>query len=1745
MKKALLLLLVCALGFTVYGQTISLRSADKAECVKSDMNGLHASFSFASIEAENMETERGAFSWINLANTVIGGNEGDPQIPVVNELIAIPFGANPRIEITSYNMTDYRLSDFGINTLVPRQPSLRKDQKPEEVPFVYNATAYQTRGLATAPRATVAVDGVMRGIQVGKMSIEPVSYDPVNNTLRVFNDIEVEVYFDGADIKETENTLLKTYTPYFDIVYSQLFNGRAVTDVYSSHPDLYTTPVKMIVITTSTYANNATFQNWVNWKKQKGIYTTVYTTATTGTSASNIKSFIRNCYSNSAPTFVVIVGDTGDVTYSLNSSTTSKVTDLYYSSTSDSDLYPEMFLSRMPVSSTTELTNLLNKIMTYEKYTMADPSYLNNVLLIAGYDATWRAKVGIPTINYGTTNYFNSAHGYTNVYKYTTSYTNCYNNLSTGVGFANYTAHGDNTMWYQPQITASDVSSLTNNDKYFWAMGNCCLAANWGYSGTSFAEALLRAANKGAFGYIGSCPETYWYEDYYFGVGATSVFNQEPSYSQTATGTYDGMFMDDKFNTLNAVPYLGNLAVAYAYAGGYTTSISEKYYWEAYHCLGDGSVMPYHVNPSANNVSHDSSLPMGATSFTVSAHAGSYVSITVNNEIIGVAQVPSSGTVNVPITAQNNTGTARIVVTRQQRQPYIQDITIGGGTATTYYAISATANPTAGGTISGTGNYAEGATCTLTATAATGYQFSNWTKNGTQVSTNATYSFTVQANATYVANFVESQVADLTIGSGTSYNNYIPTYSYYNYSLTEQIYTAAEIGRAGTITAISFKVSNSKSTTRNVDLYLKHTTKTAFTSRTGWETLSSSYKVFSGNVSFNASGWTTIILDTPFSYDGTSNLLVGMDDNTGSYVSSSSNSPRFYVYSTGANRAMRIYSDNTNYNPASPTSYSGSYVTSNNQIMISMNAAGGATVNTYTITASANPTAGGSVSGAGTYDEGETVTLTATPATGYQFSRWTRNGTQVSTNASYSFTASADAAYVAQFTLKSFSVTATASPAAGGTVTGAGTYNYGATATLTANANDGYTFTNWTRNGTQVSSNATYSFTVTAAAALTANFAVEQVMPDYYDITVADVPNGTVSANKTSAAEGETVTLSVTPDNGCTFYTWVVFMTGDVNTTVNVSNNKFTMPGYDVTVVAVIKPNGTSGGSGGEVAIGSGSSTNAYLPTYSYYNYSFTEQIYTAAEIGQAGTITAVSFRVSNAKSTTRNVDLYMKTTSKSAFTSRTGWESLSTSYRVFSGNVSFNASGWTTITLNTPFEYNGSSNLLVGMDDNTGSYVSGSSNSPQFYVYSTGGNRAMRIYSDGTNYNPASPSSYRGTYVTSNNQIVFSMAGGASTGGSTEALVVTPKTMTGFSYAVGNGPSAVQTFAVIGADLSSDITITAPADYEISDSPNGTFRSSLTLSGNRSRGTLTWGFEGSMDNWSSIDADGDGYNWQLASVLMSGYNITAHGGSDMLSSESYNRSAGALTPDNWLVSPQVTLGGTFSMYASAQDANYAAEHFGIYVSTGSNTNTSNFVKLGEWTLSAKGTRAQGAWYQVSVDLSAYAGMTGYIAVRHFNCTDQFYLNVDDFSLTYDEGGSVTPSTPSTGAEFLKANVYVRLKSGRSTGNYNESASVATTGLGRTVSLYGTVTGSKSFSDNETLVIYPNPAIRGQEINVQLPFEADEAQVEVFNVVGACVIRETVSGNSQINCLYDLAPGLYTVRVIANGEVNSGKLIVQ
>ena len=113
-------------------------------------------------------------------------------------------------------------------------------------------------------------------------------------------------------------------------------------------------------------------------------------------------------------------------------------------------------------------------------------------------------------------------------------------------------------------------------------------------------------------------------------------------------------------------------------------------------------------------------------------------------------------------------------------------------------------------------------------------------------------------------------------------------------------------------------------------------------------------------------------------------------------------------------------------------------------------------------------------------------------------------------------------------------------------------------------------------------------------------------------------------------------------------------------------------------------------------------------------------------------------------------------------------------------------------------------------------------------------------------------------------------------------------------------------------------------------------------------------------------------------------------------------------------------MGGTITFYACGQDASYVAEHFGVAVSTAGNTSAADFTTIQQWTMTAAPSltpalnapqnafrstrRAQGNWYQYTVDLSDYAGQTGYVAIRHFGCSDMFILDIDDIELSNGDG---------------------------------------------------------------------------------------------------------------------------------------------
>lgn len=163
-----------------------------------------------------------------------------------------------------------------------------------------------------------------------------------------------------------------------------------------------------------------------------------------------------------------------------------------------------------------------------------------------------------------------------------------------------------------------------------------------------------------------------------------------------------------------------------------------------------------------------------------------------------------------------------------------------------------------------------------------------------------------------------------------------------------------------------------------------------------------------------------------------------------------------------------------------------------------------------------------------------------------------------------------------------------------------------------------------------------------------------------------------------------------------------------------------------------------------------------------------------------------------------------------------------------------------------------------------------------------------------------------------------------------------------------------------------------------------------------KSENTILWDFEdpAQLEDWAVIDADGDGHNWLYGNEE----GLVTHSGTGAMASESFdNATMSALTPDNWLVSPIVSLQGSLVFYAVGQDPSFSRETFAVYAAVGEPESIEDFVKISDDYTTTSTMK------EIIVDLSQFEGQEGCIAIRHYNSTDQFLLVVDDVTITTDE----------------------------------------------------------------------------------------------------------------------------------------------
>ena len=484
---------------------------------------------------------------------------------------------------------------------------------------------------------------------------------------------------------------------------------------------------------------------------------------------------------------------------------------------------------------------------------------------------------------------------------------------------------------------------------------------------------------------------------------------------------------------------------------------------------------------------------------------------------------------------------------------------------------------------------------------------------------------------------------EVTVGEAKTYTNNRPVQAQYKYSMTQQIYTPALLGGTPfTITAIGFENIEATTATRQLEIYMVETVKNYIINLSDWIPVCDADLVFSGKATFVGNGWNSITLDRPYTYDGSTNMALIVNDKTGDGVTSTC--PQFRVHNGLSNyQSMYVMTNDAAYDAANmkPVYGQGRWQ-SVNQLKLQVD---------YITDAPAMPT---SVTISDISRYGTTVT-------------WEGEGTEWNLQ----YKPSTDAAWttVNGLTAQSCGISG---------LDPSTTYQVRVQTVENGKVSFWKRASNFTTSSsiTKPSRATCTAFTSTSASLSW----MENGSATQWQICLDDDATNLINTDSnpyvvSGLTAGVKHTAKVRAVSGSDYSAW---------------SNPTTVESTTGTVI-----------SSGTVYL---NEEQRFVPT-SYSKYSVTEQIYTSAELGSdPKMIQSIGFYVARAYDNgKRNLKIYMAHTNNTYFTSSTNWLSVTSEDLVFSGTVDFKPAGWINIPLTEPFEYDGRSNVAIIVDDNTG----------------------------------------------------------------------------------------------------------------------------------------------------------------------------------------------------------------------------------------------------------------------------------------------------------------------------------------------------------------------------------------------------------------------------------------------------------
>jgi len=605
------------------------------------------SFEIGAFSKQEVQIDGETYYTIKTGEENVLHNEGEPALPRICRSIIIPDNARMKIDLLS---SEYR--DFDATPVAPSKGHLPRTVNPQDIPYNFGPV-YNLDEWYPSQQAAIREPYILRDLRGTVIEIYPFQYNPVNQTLRVYTSIAVEVTTDGIDRINVLNRVkpFDNVNPDFELIYKERFiNYDQGTLLYSPVQEIG----DMLIITYASFAG--AMQPLVDWKRQKGIKTTIVNVSTIGNNSTSIANYIQTFYDSTDLAWVLLVGDAAQVATPTASSGSS---DPSYAKVHGSDNYPDIFIGRFSAETAAQVQTQVERTINYEKY----PSTANWHNRATGI-ASDQGPGHYNEYDYEHMNYIRQdllAYNYTSVdqiYDPGATQTMVANALNAGRGFVNYTGHGSTDAWGTTDFSSTNVNALTNTGMLPFIHSVACVNGNFnGY--TCFAEAWLRATHN-------NLPS---------GAIATymSSINQDWDPPMDAQDETTDLLVAEAKTTIGGLCYNGSCLMMDLNG---TSGVNMYNTW---HIFGDPSVMLCTDIPAAMAVTHDAAVLFTASQFNVmvSGVEGALCALYGNGILYGSAYTSAGGSATINIAESLPIGqNITLTVTAYNKQPYFGDIQV-------------------------------------------------------------------------------------------------------------------------------------------------------------------------------------------------------------------------------------------------------------------------------------------------------------------------------------------------------------------------------------------------------------------------------------------------------------------------------------------------------------------------------------------------------------------------------------------------------------------------------------------------------------------------------------------------------------------------------------------------------------------------------------------------------------------------------------------------------------------------------------------------------------------------------------------------------------------------------------------------------------------------------------------------------------------------------------------------------------